>query len=99
MISRIDKMDWLDLTREKPIEDVDQFMDYVSRWPLFAHMASACICMGLSAAYHLFFVYSPSICKWLAKLDYAGIAILIGGSSMPPINYLFACGPAVGKIK
>lgn len=58
-------------------------------------MASAIFCLGCSAVYHLFFVYSQTACTWLAKLDYAGISILILGSTMPIINYNFACGPAV----
>lgn len=70
-------------------------MNYVSRWPLFAHMLSAVFCLGCSAIYHLFFVYSEKACTWLAKLDYAGISILILGSTMPSINYNFACGPAL----
>lgn len=89
-------MKWLDMHElGGPIANVDEFMNYVSRWPLFAHMASACFCLGCSAVYHLFFVYSESACSWLAKLDYAGISILILGSTMPLINYYYACGPAL----
>lgn len=58
-------------------------------------MAAACLCLGLSTIYHLFFVYSEYACTWLAKLDYAGISILILGSTMPAINYYYACGPAL----
>ena len=72
-------------------------MNYVSRWPLFVHMASASICMLMSAFYHLYFVYSPALSKHLAKLDYAGISILICGSTMPIINYLLACGDFICK--
>ena len=59
VIHRIDEMKWLDLhALGGPITDVDEFMNYVSRWPLFIHMISACLCLGLSTVYHLFFVYS-----------------------------------------
>lgn len=79
-------MDWLEVTKiGKPIEDVDEYLNYVSRWPLFIHMLSAVICLGLSTVFHLFFVYSPEACSWLAKLDYTGITILIFGSSVPSI--------------
>jgi adiponectin receptor len=60
-------------------------------------MISACICLGLSALYHSFFVYSKGALLWLAKLDYAGITILILGSTIPSINYYYACGAAICK--
>ena len=56
-------MNWLEITDiGKPRDDVD----YVSKWPLLAHMVSAALCMGFSAIYHLFFVYSPKVYKVLA---------------------------------
>jgi adiponectin receptor len=70
-------------------------MNYVSRWPLFIHMISACLCLGFSAVFHLCYVYSHNVGKLLAKLDYAGIIILIYGSSMPPIHYYFSCGELI----
>ena len=93
-------MEWLEIVkREKPIvEDVDQYLNYVSRWPLFINMASAAICMGFSALFHLFFVYSPNVSSFLARLDYAGITILIFGSAMPSTNYLYACSEVACKI-
>jgi predicted membrane channel-forming protein YqfA (hemolysin III family) len=52
-------MKWLDLqSLGGPITDIDEYMNYVSRWPLFAHMLSAIICLGLSTLFHSFFVYS-----------------------------------------
>jgi adiponectin receptor len=92
LVESIDKMEWLELSsRPKPINDVDEFMGYISRWPLFVHMISACICLGFSAFFHLFYVYSDTMSTWTAKLDYAGIIILIFGSTMPPINYYLSC--------
>lgn len=92
-------MNWLDLSSiEKPIENIDQYMNYVSKWPLFVHMASATLCLGFSALYHLFFVYSKYASSILMKLDFAGIIILIFGSTMPSLEYLFACNPVFGKI-
>ena len=75
-------MKWLDIMQSsKAIEDVDEYLNYVSRWPLFVSMASAALCMGFSAIFHLFFIYSQNACSWLARLDYAGITILIYGSA------------------
>lgn len=96
IISRIDKMEWLDVidmltNHEHPIEDIDEFLNYASKWPLFAHMITAALCLGFSATYHLFFVYSPRVYLLLAKLDYAGILLLMFGSTMPGVNYIFAC--------
>jgi len=96
-------MAWLDVLEsmrgETPIEDIDELLNYVSKWPLFVHLVSAAICLGLSAVFHLFFVYSPSACLTLSKLDYTGIIILIFGSVVPSIQYNFACGEASSKVK
>lgn len=90
VIGSIDNMEWLDVLemmkkQESPIEDVDSYFNYVSKWPLFVYLASASICLGLSTVYHLFFVYSPRASLLLAKLDYTGIIILIFGNAVPTI--------------
>lgn len=95
-------MEWLDFIemikkQNPPIEDIDSYLNYVSKWPLFINLASAAICLGLSTIYHLFFVYSPEACLLLAKLDYTGITILIFGSTVPGITYMFACSNVVCK--
>jgi predicted membrane channel-forming protein YqfA (hemolysin III family) len=92
-------MTWLDLNSHAgPEEDVHIYMNYVSRWPLFAMMMGAATCMLFSAIFHLFYVKSPTVSAFLARLDYAGISILACGSSMPGINYHYACGPAICKL-
>jgi predicted membrane channel-forming protein YqfA (hemolysin III family) len=96
LVESIDKMEWLELSsRPKPINDVDEFMGYISRWPLFVHMISACICLGFSAFFHLFNVYSPGVKAFLARLDYGGIIILIFGSFVSPVYYHMSCGPSM----
>mmetsp|Transcript_36974 Transcript_36974/g.35683 ORF Transcript_36974/g.35683 Transcript_36974/m.35683 type:complete len:100 (-) Transcript_36974:362-661(-) len=70
-------------------------MGHIPRWPLFVHMISACICLGFSAIFHLFSVYSIRLAGYLSRLDYSGIIILIFGSCMPPIHYYFSCGPGI----
>ena len=96
IIARVDQMEWLEFQTQKlPFEDTYGYFDYVSRWPLFIHLISAALCMGFSAFFHLFSVYSTPVFKTLARLDYSGIVILIYGSTIPPITYVFACGSSL----
>ena len=64
---------------------------HVTKIPLYIHILSAIICLSCSTIYHLFFVHSESVSKILARLDYAGISFLIGGSGVPPIYYSLYC--------
>ena len=95
-------MEWLDVIdmvkKYRAVHDIDNFLNYVSKWPLFIHLISAAICMGLSTIYHLFFVYSPEACLMLVKLDYTGITILFFGSTVPFIQYMFACNDVACKL-
>ena len=95
-------MEWLDtidmVKRYRAVDDIDSYLNYVSKWPLFIHLISAAICMGLSSIYHLFFVYSPEACLMLVKLDYTGITILFFGSTVPFIQYMFACKDVACKL-
>ena len=63
----------------------------VSRWPLFVFLFGAICCLTFSSVYHLFFLHSQKVWKILAKLDYAGISILISTSCFPPYYYYFYC--------
>jgi adiponectin receptor len=99
-IESIDKMQWLDFADlGKPISDVDTYLNYVSKWPLFDHLISAALCLGFSALFHLCYVYSENVNILLAKLDYGGITILIFGSTVPAIEYVFACNSVQCKIR
>ncbi len=85
-------MDWLEfISLGKPVDDVDTYLNHVSRWPLFVHMISALLCLGMSATFHLYYVYSPKASVLLARLDYTGIVLLNGGTTIPLIHYTFAC--------
>ena len=75
----------------KTVLDTQSVLTYVPRWPLFSNALSAVVCLGLSAVFHNFRYMSEHICDKLATLDYAGICVLIMGSSYPPIWYAFAC--------
>ncbi|CDW79096.1 adiponectin receptor protein [Stylonychia lemnae] len=91
-IDRIDQMSWLDFANlVQPIDDFDYYLNYVSKWPLFVHMFTAALCLGFSAIFHLFYVYSQDVNEILIKLDYSGITLLIFGSAVPSIEYVYAC--------
>ena len=93
-------MEWLEMIAAiKPIGDVESYLNYVSKWPLLVHMISAALCLGFSAIFHLFYVYSENASSFLAKLDYAGITILIFGSTIPAIEYVYACSEVQSKLK
>ena len=92
MIDKIDHMTWLEITNiGKPMDLNEEDEQYVSKWPLLVHMISAVICLGFSANYHLFYVYSENACTFLVKMDYAGISILVWGSAVPIIENIFVC--------
>ncbi len=65
----------------------------ISRWPLFVFLSSAIVCLGSSALFHWFSAHSSKTNEILARLDYAGISILIAGSCYPPYYYFFYCEP------
>jgi len=58
-------------------------------------MSGAIICLLCSASFHLLSAYSLKISALFSRFDYSGIAILITGSTFPPIIYGFACSPAI----
>lgn len=71
---------------------------HVSRWPLMVFLSSALVCLLCSTLFHLFYPMSSS--KHLTNLesyvifsrfDYAGISILIAGSTFPPLYYGMYC--------
>lgn len=66
-------------------------MNETSVLPLTMNIFAACFCMGCSALYHLLGMKGPEVSANLARLDYAGISILIYGTAMPAAYYGFAC--------
>ncbi|CAF1126180.1 unnamed protein product [Rotaria magnacalcarata] len=52
---------------------------------------SAILCLTFSTLLHVFINYSPRVMVIVSKLDYMGISILIFGSMIPVIHYLFYC--------
>ncbi|GAX73700.1 hypothetical protein CEUSTIGMA_g1152.t1 [Chlamydomonas eustigma] len=63
------------------------------RWPTFVFMAGAMICLFLSSLCHLLGCCQVHITKYVWRVDYAGICILIVCSFYPPVYYLFLCHP------
>lgn len=64
----------------------------VSIIPLVLHMLAAITWFSLSSIFHLFTCHSDEAHTFLSRLDYGGIVILIGGSTIPPYIYGFYCG-------
>ena len=51
-------------------------------WPIGVFLASAVVCMGSSAAFHLLHVVDVRTFELLARFDYVGIAVLIAGAGL-----------------
>ncbi len=80
------QMDWIDI-----YQNDHSHPSKIRRWPLFIFLFGAIICLGCSAVFHWFCVYSQQWSNFLNRLDYAGISILIAGSCYPPYFYFFYC--------
>ncbi|CAD8100957.1 unnamed protein product [Paramecium sonneborni] len=64
---------------------------HVSRWPIVVFLVSGLMCMSGSALFHLFYQMSEAANKYLMRVDYGGISLLILGSCFPPFYYGFYC--------
>jgi len=73
------------------MEDPTKIKFHISKIPLFLHIFGAVFCLGCSAIFHLFKDHSPGASQYLARLDYAGISLMIAGSSMSPLYYNYYC--------
>lgn len=71
--------------------DSSDMLNDVPRWPLYLHLISAVICMGISATFHLFYCHGPKCNRVFSRLDYAGISLLIGGTNLSPNYYALYC--------
>lgn len=54
---------------------------------------SAVFCFATSTVFHTFLCHSRVACERLSKLDYMGIALVLGGAFFPGIYYGFTCQP------
>ena len=92
-IDRVDspEMDFIDFT-ESPNPG------NISRWPVVIMMISAIICLLCSSIFHLFYPMSNKFYMLFARFDYAGINVLISGSTVPALYYGLYCQPALAKF-
>jgi adiponectin receptor len=103
MIEKIDSrdFDWIDIFRDTKLIDnsLGNIMTHnVSRWPIFIFLISAICCLTFSAIFHLCYVISTRWSQVLIKFDYAGISLLISGSTFPPIYYGLYCQLSYGYV-
>ncbi|GJM95572.1 hypothetical protein PR202_ga12330 [Eleusine coracana subsp. coracana] len=73
-------------------------VDPVTRWPLFAYLAGAMVCLLTSSACHLLLCHSEHAAYLTLRLDYAGIAALIAASFYPLSYYTFLCHPSTQRL-
>jgi adiponectin receptor len=57
------------------------------------YLVSMTVTFLCSAIYHLFNDHSEHLSGVLSRCDYAGIANLMAGASVPPFYYIFYCTP------
>lgn len=65
----------------------------VHRWPIHIFTTGAMVCLLTSSMCHLFGCCSKHIAMLMWQFDYAGIAVLIVASFVPPVYYGFLCRP------
>ena len=81
--------------------NINQLVNYIELiftaqlefYPVIVYTFCAITCLSLSAIFHSLFVMNQRLCKILQKCDYAGIVILIFGSSYAVFFYNFYCVP------
>jgi len=92
-------MDWIDVYKyltNNPDALADRHSSdphHLSRWPIVVFLLSAVTCLLCSSIFHLFYCINHNVNKVLQRLDYAGISLLICGSTFPPLVYGFYCQP------
>lgn len=64
---------------------------FVSRWPIFVFLVSAALCLTCSTCFHLFYVVNKNYYRIFLRMDYAGVSLLISGSTFPIFYYAFYC--------
>ena len=72
--------------------------DPITRWPLFAYLCGAMVCLLTSSACHLVLCHSERTAYVTLRLDYAGIAALIVTSFYPVVYYTFLCHPGLRRL-
>nr|CAD1840243.1 unnamed protein product [Ananas comosus var. bracteatus] len=65
----------------------------VARWPRLVFLVGSMSCLAISAGSHLLACHSRRANLLCWRLDYAGIAVMIVSSFVPPLYYAFLCHP------
>ncbi|EGR33039.1 hypothetical protein IMG5_063250 [Ichthyophthirius multifiliis] len=97
VIDQIDshQFDWIEFhindIQNKNILLTNQSSHDISRWPIFVFLISAVLCLSFSSTFHLLYQLSPIHNKILLRMDYAGVSLLISGSTFPIFYYGFFC--------
>ena len=66
---------------------------------MIIHFTCAFVLFTCSSTYHLFNSHSKKIMSFFIRFDYAGICLMIAGSSTSPIYYSFGCSDLEGWRK
>lgn len=61
------------------------------RGPMFVFLACAMLCMFFSTFCHAFYCVGQEISRVIWRFDYVGIALMVAGSFVPPVAYVFRC--------
>ncbi|XP_009389658.2 heptahelical transmembrane protein 4 [Musa acuminata AAA Group] len=68
-------------------------VEQATRWPFYAYLCGAMLCLLMSSTCHLLYCHSEHTCYLMLRLDYAGIIALIVTSFYPLVYYSFLCQP------
>ncbi|EGR29870.1 hypothetical protein IMG5_147130 [Ichthyophthirius multifiliis] len=98
LIQQIDshQFDWIDFYMDDYINKNEFLIEksnthVVSRWPIFVFLLSAILCLLFSTLFHLFYCKNPKYFQFFLRLDFAGVSLLVSGSTFPPFYYGFYC--------
>lgn len=76
----------------RPVTEAYPFPgDWREKLVFSCFFVGAILCLGVSWIFHTVYCHSKTISKIFRRLDYAGIAIFIMGSFIPPLYYGFYC--------
>lgn len=87
-------LDIIDQNSEAYYSENTVVYQYLVKWPLYVHMIGVILCLFFSSIFHLFSAYSLKASKFLSRIDYTGISILITASTFPPNIYGLGCDPS-----
>ncbi|ETV98679.1 hypothetical protein H310_08782 [Aphanomyces invadans] len=84
-----------------PMDDVaaaHHGSEALATWPIRVYLSCVAVCFALSAIYHLMFVQSREWSAIFLQFDFAGILVLLFGTSVPKLYYTFYCDPIFQQL-